>query len=179
MPSHLVRLSKFLSLVLRHKPQTIGIELDPEGWVDVDVLLAGAAAHGRSMDRATLEEVVATNSKKRFALSEDGTRIRANQGHSVKVDLGLEPKTPPATLFHGTVPAALDSIRTEGLQKRSRHHVHLSKDRETATVVGARRGEPIILEIDAAAMHAAGHVFFLSENGVWLTDAVPAQFIRI
>jgi putative RNA 2'-phosphotransferase len=171
------RLSKFLSLVLRHRPQTIGVVLDPAGWVDVDELLARAAAHGRAISRAELDEVVATSDKQRFALSADGRRIRANQGHSVDVDLGYRPAVPPAELFHGTVAAVLAAIRAGGLRKMARHHVHLSADRDTASRVGGRRGAPVILVVRAAAMHTDGHLFYLSANGVWLTDAVPPDYI--
>ncbi len=173
------RISKFLSLVLRHQPQSIGIELDDAGWVDVDALLRQASARGRqSISRAQLDEVVATSDKQRFAFSADGTRIRANQGHSVDVSLGYEARTPPQTLFHGTVADVLQAIRTGGLSKMQRHHVHLSADRDTATRVGGRRGRPVILIVRAAAMVAAGHEFFVSTNGVWLTAHVPAEFIE-
>ncbi len=172
-----VRISKFLSLVLRHDPSRIGITLDEAGWVDVDVLLAAAAAHGVTLSRDGLRELVASSDKQRFALSADGTRIRANQGHSVPVDLQLPPREPPERLYHGTVEAALDGIRAQGLVRRARHHVHLSPDLETATKVGARRGAPVILTVLAADMHAAGHTFYCSANGVWLTEHVPARFI--
>jgi putative RNA 2'-phosphotransferase len=171
------RISKFLSLVLRHEPGKIGIILDAQGWTDCDELIAAAARHGLRFDRATLLEIVRTNDKQRFALSDDGTRIRANQGHSVAVDLALVPEPPPETLFHGTVEKFLASIRLEGLRKGERHHVHLSPDLVTATKVGQRRGKPVILRIRAAEMAKAGHEFFLSENGVWLTDTVPPEFI--
>lgn len=172
-----VRISKFLSLVLRHDPARIGITLDEAGWTDVDALLAAAAAHGVTIWRDQLREIVASSDKQRFALSEDGTRIRANQGHSVSVDLQLPPREPPAMLYHGTVAAALPGIRAQGLLRGKRHDVHLSADLETAKKVGSRRGAPLILEIRAADMHAAGHVFTCSENGVWLTDRVPPEFI--
>lgn len=171
------RLSKFLSLVLRHDPARVGITLDAAGWTDVDALLAAFAAHGEPITRAQLEELVATSDKQRYAFSLDGSRIRANQGHSVPVELGLPPATPPALLFHGTVEAALPGIRAEGLRKGSRHDVHLSADRETAAKVGGRRGKPVILEIRAGAMAEAGHVFQCSANGVWLTAHVPPGFI--
>lgn len=173
-----VKVSKFLSLVLRHQPEAIGIALDPAGWVEVDVLLAALARQGRALDRAQLAEVVASSDKQRFALSEDGMRIRANQGHSVEVELGLTPQAPPARLYHGTVGAALASIRQLGLEKRARHHVHLSADRQTAMKVGGRRGVPVLLVVRAAEMAAAGHVFYCSANGVWLTDAVPPEYLE-
>ena len=170
-------ISKYLSLVLRHDPSAAGITLDTEGWVDVAVLLAGAAQHGVSFTFVELEEVVQTNDKQRFALSSDRRRIRANQGHSVNVDLGLNPETPPAVLYHGTVERFVESIMTSGLEKRARQHVHLSPDIATATKVGSRRGQPVILKIAAANMHAAGFHFFRSANGVWLTDQVPPEYI--
>jgi putative RNA 2'-phosphotransferase len=172
------RTSKFLSLVLRHEPQRIGLQLDPAGWVDVDVLLAACRNHGTLIEREELDEVVATSEKKRFAFSDDGRRIRASQGHSIEVSLGYTPQTPPPRLFHGTTTRFLDSIRHEGLTKRERHHVHLSADTETAHNVGNRHGKPAILIVRADAMHVAGHAFFLSENGVWLTDSVPATFLE-
>ena len=169
--------SKFLSYVLRHEPAAVGIALDRGGWVDVDVLLDACAQHGRRWSRQELEELVATSSKQRFAFSEDGERIRANQGHSAPVDLGYEPAEPPDVLFHGTVARLLPSIRNAGLQKMARHHVHLSADEATARAVGRRRGDPVILVVDARAMHAAGHAFYVTPNGVWLTDAVPPSFL--
>jgi putative RNA 2'-phosphotransferase len=172
-----VRISKFLSLVLRHDPSRIGITLDEGGWVDIDVLLAAAAAHGVALSRDGLRELVASSDKQRFALSADGARIRANQGHSVPVDLELRPREPPARLYHGTVVAALGGIRERGLVRGARHHVHLSPDLETATKVGARRGAPVILTVRAADMNAAGYTFYCSDNGVWLTDHVPARFV--
>ncbi|HBE70496.1 MAG TPA: RNA 2'-phosphotransferase, partial [Planctomycetaceae bacterium] len=168
----LVSTSKFLSLVLRHRPEVIGAKLDPEGWLAIDELIAQANAHGNAITRELLHEVVATNDKKRFALNEDGLRIRASQGHSVSgIEINLEQKTPPEILYHGTVAAFLDSIRATGLQKRSRHHVHLSPDEQTATKVGSRRGKPIILRVAAETMQRGGHRFYLSANGVWLVDA--------
>jgi putative RNA 2'-phosphotransferase len=176
--SEAVRRSKFLSLVLRHDPATIGLVLDPAGWVDVDVLLAALAAHGRAWTRAELDELVRTSDKQRFALSPDGTRIRANQGHSVEVELGYAPAAPPERLYHGTVAAALDAIRRDGLLPMARHAVHLSPDRETAVKVGGRRGAPVILVVRAGDMHRAGHVFSVSANGVWLVDRVPPEFLE-
>jgi len=170
-------ISKYLSLVLRHDPAAAGVTLDAEGWVGVDELLAGAARHGFSFTRAELEEVVQTNEKQRFAFSVDSQRIRASQGHSVSVELGLTPETPPEVLYHGTVARFLSSIMDQGLDKRSRQYVHLSPDVETATRVGSRRGQPVILKIAAANMHSDGFRFFCSANGVWLTERVPPQYI--
>ncbi|WP_019587399.1 RNA 2'-phosphotransferase [Deinococcus apachensis] len=164
------QLSRRLSYLLRHAPGEMGVTLEPGGWAPVEAVLRFLR-----VPRERLERVVATNSKQRFAL--EGERIRANQGHSVRVDLDLTPAAPPATLYHGTSPAALPAIHREGLQKMGRHHVHLSPDRETARRVGARRGSPVVLEVRAGEMHAAGHVFFLSANGVWLVGAVPPEFL--
>ncbi|MEU0582221.1 RNA 2'-phosphotransferase [Streptomyces sp. NPDC006132] len=171
-----VKVSKYLSQHLRHQPERIGLVLDEGGWVEIDALIAAAAAHGFRFTRDELDHVVAANDKRRFAVK--GTRIRASQGHSVEVDLGLPPATPPADLYHGTVARALDAIRAEGLRPMNRHAVHLSPDRETATRVGARRGRPVVLEVDAAAMHRDGHVFHVSANGVWLTQGVPPGYLR-
>lgn len=175
---NLTATSKFLSLVLRHQPEVVGMQLDDEGWLDINQLLSNANERGNALSLELLHEVVATSDKKRFALSDDGLRIRANQGHSLtNVDLKLDAAKPPQTLYHGTVAAFLESIRATGLQKRSRNHVHLSSDVATATKVGSRRGKPIVLQVDAAAMHQQGHIFYLSANGVWLVDAVPPQYL--
>ncbi|MFD9716650.1 RNA 2'-phosphotransferase [Streptomyces sp. NPDC059076] len=171
-----VKVSKYLSRHLRHSPERIGITLDAGGWVAIDVLMRAAAEHGFPLTRPELDHVVAVNDKRRFTV--DGPRIRANQGHTVEVDLGLPPAEPPAYLYHGTVAAHLAAIRGEGLRPMNRHHVHLSPDRETATRVGARRGRPVVLSVDCGAMHRAGHVFFVSANGVWLTDTVPPEYLR-
>jgi putative RNA 2'-phosphotransferase len=182
MPSthqaHQKHLSKFLSLHLRHRPEALGLTLAEGGWVEVEALLAAAARHGHPISRAELNAVVADNDKQRFAFDETGTRIRAQQGHSVSIDLGLQPAVPPAVLYHGTTPAALPAIWREGLQKMRRHHVHLSPDEETARRVGSRRGQAVLLAVDAARMQAAGHVFYQSGNGVWLTEHVPPEFLR-
>jgi putative RNA 2'-phosphotransferase len=171
-----VKVSKYLSKHLRHQPERIGLALDEGGWVEIDTLIAAAAAHGFRFTREELDHEVAANDKKRFAI--DGTRIRASQGHSVEVDLGLPPATPPPYLYHGTVDRFLDAIRAEGLRPMNRHAVHLSPDRETATRVGARRGRPVVLSVDAAAMHRDGHLFHVSANGVWLTETVPPRYLR-
>jgi putative RNA 2'-phosphotransferase len=177
-PKATTRLSKFLSKHLRHAPQAIGLTLQEGGWVNVADLLASCAAHGHPLTRDELEDLVEGNDKQRFAFDETGQRLRAQQGHSVEVDLQLTPAEPPAVLFHGTVPAVLPAIWAAGLQKMSRHHVHLSPDEATARRVGQRRGRPTILAIDAAALHAAGGVFYKSGNGVWLVDSVPPQYLR-
>ena len=178
MQQSLVRKSRFLSLILRHKPETIGLTLDENGWVDIDTLLDATITHNRPLTRPELDEIVATNNKKRFALSEDGKRIRARQGHSLPVDLGLQPRTPPPVLYHGTAVRFLPSIREQGLQKMNRQHVHLSVTEETAYTVGKRHGEPAILLVKSEAMFAVGYLFFLSENRVWLTDYVPVEYLE-
>ncbi|MEV4333844.1 RNA 2'-phosphotransferase [Streptomyces sp. NPDC049597] len=171
-----VKVSKYLSKHLRHQPERIGITLDANGWVPIDELMRAAAEHGFPFTRAELDHVVAVNDKRRFTV--DGARIRANQGHTVDVDLGLPAAEPPEYLYHGTVARSLDAIRAEGLRAMSRHDVHLSPDRGTATRVGARRGRPVVLAVHAGALHRAGHVFRVSANGVWLTASVPPEFIR-
>ncbi|MBD2700218.1 RNA 2'-phosphotransferase [Spirosoma sp. BT702] len=171
------RISKLLSLVLRHKPEKIGVTLDKNGWTDVDTLLIKLAGNGFRVDRDQLRYIVETNNKKRFAFSPDEKRIRANQGHSIQVDLGYTEKQPPQHLYHGTATRFLDIILTEGLKKMNRHHVHLSSEEQTAHTVGSRHGKPIVLTIKAGEMKANGHVFYQSENGVWLTDSVPASYI--
>ena len=170
-------ISKFLSYVLRHAPDSIGLSLDANGWAEVDDLLAKANAAGRRIDLAMLQAVVAENDKRRFTLSEDGRRIRAAQGHSIAVDLDLEPIEPPPRLYHGTATRNLDAILAEGLKPGRRQQVHLSLDPETARKVGERHGKPAVLSVDAAAMHQDGHRFFRADNGVWLTDSVPARYL--
>lgn len=172
-----VSTSKFLSLVLRHKPEEIGLSLDENGWTDLDELIRLANGKGKKLSRSLVEEVVANSDKQRFALDPSGTRIRANQGHSVQVALELSPQQPPETLFHGTATRFLDAIRTSGLLKMQRHHVHLSADQVTATSVGQRHGRVVILTVRAGDMWRDGHTFYRSANGVWLTDAVPTAFI--
>lgn len=169
--------SKFLSLVLRHKPETIGLQLDENGWANVDELITKCAATGRIYTPEDLDEIVATNDKKRFAYSEDKRRIRANQGHSIMVELNLPVTEPPEWLYHGTPEKFVAAIRAEGLRKMERQHVHLSGDRETAHKVGSRRGRPVILPVRSGQMHRDGYVFYLSDNGVWLTDHVPTDYI--
>ncbi|MET9150763.1 RNA 2'-phosphotransferase [Streptomyces griseoflavus] len=171
-----VKVSTYLSRHLRHQPERIGLTLDEGGWVEIEALIAAASAHGFRFTREELDHVVATNDKRRFAV--EGDRIRASQGHSVEVDLGLPAATPPPYLYHGTVARNLEAIRAEGLRSMGRHAVHLSADRETAARVGARRGRPVVLSVDTGAMHQDGHVFHLSANGVWLTEAVPSRYLR-
>ena len=171
------RISKFLSLVLRHQPDKIGIELDSAGWVDVDHLLAALGQHNRRIDRETLETVVRENDKQRFIFSDDGQQIRANQGHSVDVALEYESSEPPETLLHGTPQQFVAAIRAVGLKKMNRHHVHLHGDQGVATAVGNRRGKSVILTIRSGDMHRAGHKFYVTPNQVWLVDHVPSEFI--
>lgn len=178
MSSKLTKYSKFLSYVLRHKPESIGIALDENGWVDVSLLLEASRAAGQDISSDLLRVIVETNDKKRFAFSEKGDRIRASQGHSVKsIDLALEQIEPPVILYHGTVEKFMEAIEKSGLQKMNRQHVHLSETRATATNVGSRRGKPIILEVQASVMHNVGYKFYCSENGVWLIDSVPWKYI--
>lgn len=172
-------LGKLLAWLLRHEPEAIGLQLDPAGWVGVDELLAALARRGRSLDRAALDHEVAHDDKQRFTLSSDRTRIRAAQGHSIAVELGLEPIEPPERLYHGTPTRFVAAIREQGLHRGKRHHVHLSRDPATALGVGRRRGRPVLLEIAARAMHAAGHRFYRSDNGVWLTDLVPPAYLTL
>ena len=172
------KLSRFLSLVLRHKPETIGLELDQQGYAEVDLLIKKMNQYGKNIDLETLQYIVATNNKKRYAFNEAGDKIRANQGHSIKVDLGYTPQTPPAILYHGSARRFVSSIFNTGLDKRKRHHVHLSADLKTASKVGQRHGQLVIFEVLAKEMHEAGFSFYVSTNGVWLTDKVPVQYLR-
>ncbi len=175
----LKQLSKRLALHLRHEPASLGLTLESGGWVQVDDLLAALNHQGFAVTRAQLEEVVAKNDKQRFSFDPSGGRIRANQGHSVPVDLELQPLEPPAVLFHGTTSAALQSVLQTGLQRMKRHHVHLSPDVETAHRVGSRHGKAVILRVNAGVMSKAGLVFYRSDNGVWLTDHVPGEFLEV
>jgi putative RNA 2'-phosphotransferase len=174
-----VHISKYLSLHLRHQPQAMGLELGPGGWVSVAALLDAAARNGFSISREELDEVVANCDKQRYSFDHTRTQIRANQGHSVPVDLQLEPVEPPEILYHGTGAKSVAVILAEGLEKRSRQHVHLSIDVPTAINVGKRHGSPVVLEVLAGAMHRDGRVFFCSTNGVWLVECVPAQYLRV
>lgn len=174
------RTSKFLSLVLRHQPQTLKLTLDDNGWVAVDTLLDHWARYGRhAPSLSQLKQVVAESDKQRFAFSNDGRRIRANQGHSITVDLQLEPQQPPPTLFHGTATQNVAGILRDGLHRAKRHHVHLSPDQQTADAVGRRHGRLAMLVVDSGAMAADGFTFFCSANGVWLTDHVPSRYLRL
>lgn len=170
--------SKFLSLVLRHQPEIIGIELDEPGWVNVDVLLDALDRHRRPLTLEQLQSVVANNDKQRFAFSSDGKQIRANQGHSVDVALNYEQAEPPEILLHGAPEQFVKSIRESGLKKMKRHDVHLHADFSVAQSVGQRRGKPVILRIRSGDMHRKGHKFYVTPNNVWLVDAVPAEFIE-
>ena len=177
MNDTIVRTSKLLSFVLRHRPEEIGIELDPSGWVAVPALLEALAVNGHDISLAELEIVVKENDKQRFTIKNG--LIRANQGHSISISLGLEPRTPPDYLYHGTTTKFLAAILQTGLQKMRRHHVHLSLDTATAQRVGMRHGEPTVLKVQSSAMHRNGQEFFLSDNGVWLTDSVAPQYIEV
>jgi len=171
-------ISKLLSYILRHSPETIKLKLDENGWADVNELIAKFDLYDLTLDLELLQYVVENNDKKRFAFNEDKTRIRANQGHSIAVELNLNETEPLEYLYHGTVEKFLPDIKTQGLQKMSRQHVHLSADKETANKVGGRRGKPVILIVNSGAMHRAGYKFYLSANNVWLTDVVPAEYIE-
>lgn len=171
--------SKFLSYVLRHAPESIGLALDAQGWASVEDLLARSRAAGRELDLDTLRRTVAESDKKRFTLSADGLRIRAAQGHSVEVDLGLAPSAPPDLLYHGTATRNLEAILAEGLVPGQRRQVHLSSTRETARAVGQRHGKPVVLAVASGRMQADGIAFHQAENGVWLTDRVPPGYLSV
>lgn len=175
----LTKISKVLSLVLRHQPELIGIELDQQGWVDVAVLIQQMNVNNIAIDRLLLDEVVENNSKKRFAFNERKDQIRASQGHSIAVELGYIAQVPPELLFHGTAEKSVESILNAGLEKRERQHVHLSQDQQTAIQVGGRHGKPVVFTVQAAMMYQAGYSFYLSDNHVWLTAHVPVQFLKI
>lgn len=174
-----LKVSKYLSKHLRHSPERIGLEMDAAGWVEVEHLLRQCAKHGFRISREELHEVVETNAKQRFAFDDDEIYIRANQGHSIPIELGLKAQTPPDMLYHGTARQNLDVITREGLRPMRRHHVHLSRDVETARTVGARHGKPVVLEVDAKRLHESGTEFFVSDNGVWLADGVPPDALRV
>jgi putative RNA 2'-phosphotransferase len=179
MKKSLVKTSKFLSFVLRHSPQTIGLSIDAQGWVSVDELITKAVEYGKEIDLEILKKVVETNDKNRFSFSRDLKKIRANQGHSLKIDLGLVPVDPPEVLYHGTTSRFIDSILNEGLLPKNRNHVHLSKDVQTAIKVGSRHGKPVVLVIDTAKMKKDGYSFFLSQNKIWLINAVPPEYLSL
>lgn len=179
MNKNLVRTSKFLSLILRHRPDTIGVSLNDNGWISIQDLIDAANAKGHNLSRELLDEVVFTNDKQRFSYSRDGQMIRANQGHSIQINLELESIDPPDVLYHGTVERFLNSIVASGLQKMKRQHVHLSATIETARNVGKRRGKPVVLSVNSGEMNGDGYKYFLSQNGVWLTDSVPCKYISI
>lgn len=173
------KISRFLSLVLRHRPDVIGLELDQNGWADVAKLKKACRENGHEFSLQELKEVVETNDKKRFSFDETGRKIRANQGHSLDIELELEEKIPPKILYHGTAEKNINLIFRDGLQKRKRHHVHLSEDVDTARNVGTRYGKPVILKIDTEKMLATDFKFYISENGVWLVEEVPPEFLEI
>ncbi|MCU0321928.1 MAG: RNA 2'-phosphotransferase [Chitinophagaceae bacterium] len=177
MQSSHKHLSKFISLVLRHQPETIGLVLNEHGWANVQELIEKINLQGNQLTIELLHEIVDSSDKQRFSFNESKTCIRANQGHSIAVELNLAATIPPAILYHGTAEKYLHSILQIGLQKQQRQHVHLSATVDTAKAVGSRHGKPIVLSINAQAMHAAGYTFYLSENKVWLTDAVPVKYI--
>lgn len=174
-----IRISKFFSLVLRPRPEMIGLQPDQNGWVDVEELIQGARIKGLLLDRQTLQHIVDTNNKKRFAFNEDGTKIRASQGHSIAIDTGYPDSVPPAILYHGTAEKITPIILHEGLLKMNRQHVHLSADKETAIQVGQRHGQPRVLEVAARRMYSDGYSFYLSANGVWLTESVPTAYLHV
>lgn len=176
--SRLIKISKFLSKYLRHTPQDIGLKLAPGGWVAIDELLTACAKNKFPVSRQELQLVVEFNDKQRFSFDSTDTLIRANQGHTVEVDLQLESAVPPDVLYHGTGKKSVESILQTGLSKMSRHHVHLSKDIATAHRVGARHGKPVVLAVDSCAMYQAGYIFYCSDNGVWLVDHVPPEYLR-
>ena len=173
------RTSKFISKVLRHEPESVGLVLEPGGWVLISDLLSGLARAGTRVSHEELDIVVERCEKQRFSVDESGSKIRANQGHSAEVELQFEQMEPPPELFHGTTHRTLPNILRDGLLKMARHHVHLSADTSTAAKVGGRHGKPVVLIVDAAKMRADGHIFYRSVNGVWLVDQVPAQYLRV
>jgi putative RNA 2'-phosphotransferase len=179
MRSALIKDSRFLSFILRHDPSAIGVELDDAGWIEVPRLLKALERHRPQITRERLIEIVETNDKKRFAFSEKQEKIRASQGHSISIDLKLSPVSPPSLLYHGTARQNVVSIRNQGLLRGQRHHVHLSSDETTAMKVGSRYGKPVVLKIEAERMNGSGFSFYVSENGVWLTEYVPPSFVML
>jgi putative RNA 2'-phosphotransferase len=177
--ARLIKISKYLSKHLRHQPERLGLTLAAGGWIDVNLLLAACEDNNFLITRAELKEVVARNDKQRFSFDATSRLIRANQGHSVEVDLQLEQSSPPAVLYHGTGERSAESILANGLRKMARHHVHLSSDVATAKKVGARHGRPVVFEVKAAVMAEEGHEFYQSANGVWLVESVPPEFLQL
>lgn len=178
MKSDLKNISKFMSLVLRHQPEKIGLQLDDNGWVAITALIGKLNVYGLQVDISTIEKIVITNDKKRFSFNDDKTKIRANQGHSIGVELNMKKTIPPDKFFHGTAEKFVENIFKTGIQKQNRQHVHLSATEETAKSVGSRHGKPVVLTINAKQMAEKSYVFYLSANNVWLTDVVPAQYIE-
>jgi putative RNA 2'-phosphotransferase len=172
-----IKLGRFISLILRHHPEAIGIKLDEHGWADVDELIIGINKSRNKIDMETLERIVRENKKKRYSFNENHTKIRANQGHSVKVDVELKEAVPTDILYHGTAARFLNSIKENGIIKQTRQQVHLSADKETAVSVGKRHGKPIVLSIDTIKMREDGYKFYISENGVWLCNDIPWKYI--
>ena len=170
-------LGRFMTYLLRHHPEAAGLTLDSEGWTDVDALIEGMNKAGRNIDRETLERIVAENNKKRYTLSEDKKRIRANQGHSVDVNVEMEKRDPPDKLYHGTADRFLESIKEKGILRMARQYVHLSPDIPTAVNVGRRHGKPVVLVIDTVKMRADGFVFRISANGVWQSEDIPFEYV--
>jgi putative RNA 2'-phosphotransferase len=179
MKNQHIKMSKFLSFVLRHRPERIGLTLDQAGWASIEELIRLSSAAGRHFTRELIAEVMATNDKQRFALSPDGQRIRANQGHSIAIDFGLKPLDPPHVLYHGTATRFLGSILAHGLRPGKRPYVHLSSGETTALKVGQRHGKPIVLLVDSGTMNARGHLFYRSENEIWLTKQVPPEYLKV
>jgi putative RNA 2'-phosphotransferase len=177
--TRLTKISKYLSKHLRHQPERLGLSLQPGGWVEVKDLLAACVKNRFPISQEELEQVVEESDKQRFSFDETGEKIRANQGHSTEVDLQLTPVEPPEFLYHGTGDRSVEAILKTGLIKMSRHHVHLSKDTETARRVGMRHGKPAIFIVKAKEMHAAGHIFYCSANGVWLSENVPIEYLEV
>jgi len=173
------RISIFISKLLRHRPEIIGLTIDRNGWADVDELIEGVRRHkAPDFDREALDDIVASDAKQRYSYSEDGRRIRANQGHSIPVDVELTACEPPEYLWHGTGEKYVPSIDRTGLLPKSRLYVHLSSDMETARKVGSRHGKPVVYEIDCSGMVKDGYSFFLSANHIWLTKEVPARYLK-
>lgn len=170
-------ISKFLSLVLRHSPEKLGITLDKHGYADIETLIREMNKRGLSVDKKTIDEIVYSDNKERYGYNDTKTKIRANQGHSIKVDLNLTPKTPPRILYHGTAKRFMGDILKKGISKMDRQYVHLSQTKETAIEVGKRHGTPVVISVDTKEMIKDGYVFYLSENNVWLTDFVPAKYL--